>query len=237
MIDPSPILKNPHPDFSGLEAVFKGEKRAEKIHHIELAIDSEILEIISETFLDRKWILNNGENQEQFYKQLVEMYYRLGYDAVLEGVWREAWINHPPLGSPKTDDTAGELSRGEREWAVEGIGIIDSWEDFEKFPWSDLHADYKPYEIYDKILPEGMKVYASSSHFEHVLENLLGYEGLFFKLTDDPELARSVFDNWGELVLGYYENVVDFDCVGALSVIKPEPCSPPKILRNTFFPG
>jgi uroporphyrinogen decarboxylase len=120
------------------------------------------------------------------------------------------------LGSPQAADTAGEFSREKREWATEGIGLIDSWEDFEKFPWEEIHADYSPYELYDRDLYDGMKVYASSSHFEHVLENLLGYEGLFYKLHDEPDLVKAVFDRWGEIVLTYYENVVDFDCIGAV---------------------
>ena len=212
----SPLLNNPRPDFSSLEAVLKGDKRAERIHHIELALDQEIMDVISEKYIGSKWLPRDPDNLERYYRQLVELYYRLGYDALLEGVWREAWVSHPPLGSPKAGDTAGELSRGEREWAVEGIGLIDSWEDVEAFPWSAIEADYQPYEIYDQILPEGMKIYASSSFFEHVLENLLGYEGLFLKLVDDPKMVKTVFDNWGELVLGYYQNVVDFDCVGAV---------------------
>lgn len=216
MDDFNPLLRSPKPDFPALEAVLKGIKKADKIHHIELAIDIEIMEVISESFMNKKWLPKDVENPKIYYRQLVEMYHQLGYDALLEGVWREVWVNHPPLGSPKTGDTAGELSRGEREWAVEGIGIINSWEDFENFPWSKLSVDFTPYEIYNTILPDGMKIYASSSHFEHVLENLLGYEGLFFKIADEPELVKRVFDDWGELVLNYYENVVDFDCVGAI---------------------
>jgi len=212
----SPIMVNPKPDFPSLESVLKGNDKSNKVYHMELAIDREILEAISERYLNRKWIDKSNGNSEDYYKQLTTIYYKLGYDALLEGVWRESWIGHPPLDSPKAKDTAVEFSRGEREWAIEGTGLIDSWKDFERFPWSEIRADYQPYEIYDRCLFDGMKVYASSSHFEHVLENLLGYEGLFYKINDNPELVKAVFDRWGEIVLTYYESVIDFDCIGAV---------------------
>jgi uroporphyrinogen decarboxylase len=207
---------NPKPDFSGLESALKGEGKSDKVYQIELAIDEEIFEAISERYLNTKWMHRTNDNSENYYDQLISIYYKLGYDALLEGVWRETWLGHPPLGSPKTKDTAVDLSRGEREWAIEGIGLVDSWKDFESFPWSEIRADYRPYEVFDRYLIDGMKVYASSSHFEHVLEHLLGYEGLFYKINDNPELVKAVFDRWGEIVLTYYENVIDFDCIGAV---------------------
>jgi hypothetical protein len=131
MYNYSPILVNPKPDFSGLESVLKGEGKSDKVYQIELAIDEEILEAISERYLNTKWMHRINDNFESYYNQLINIYYKLGYDALLDGVWRETWLGHPPLGSPKTKDTVVELSRGEREWAIEGIGLIDSWKDLE----------------------------------------------------------------------------------------------------------
>ncbi|HEB32574.1 MAG TPA: hypothetical protein ENI15_17155 [Spirochaetes bacterium] len=211
-----PIIKKPEPDFSELTGVLKGEIKPLKVYPVELSVDEEILSEISEMFLGKKWVIKSRETLEEYYRQKVDIYFRLGYDGVLEGMWRDSWINHPALGSTKTEDTAGKLSRGQREWANEGVGIIDSWESFEAFPWDKISADYEAYEMMARHLPDGMMLYASSSLYEHVQEIILGYRGIFYKIYDEPELVKAVFDRWGALVLDFYKNIVDFDSIGAI---------------------
>jgi len=216
MPNASPILKNPAPDFDTLVRVLGGEEKARKVHQVELVIDAEILQAIQEKYLGRKWIPCTGETEEEYIKQRIDIHRLLGYDFVLEGAWRTVWQNHPPLKSPSTTDTAGELARDRREWANEGLGIITSWETFENFPWDDIGIDYSPYEIMARNLPDGMKIAVSSCVFEHVLENLLGYEGLFYLIHDEPELVAEVFSRWGQKVYDYYKTVVEMDAVGAI---------------------
>ena len=211
-----PFLKHPAPDFNRLIQVLRGQEQSRRAHLIELVIDSEVLQALQERHLHKKWIPLSAETAREYYTQIEELYRLLGYDGFVEGVWRTSWVNHPALGSPKAADTAGALSRGAREWAREGGGLIDSWKSFESFPWERIHVDYRPYELLSQVLKPGMAVFASSSFFEHVLENLLGYEGLFFALADDPKLVEAVFHRWGEKVLTYYENVAGMDRVGAI---------------------
>ena len=211
-----PFLKRPVPDFNRLLRVLRGQEQSRRAHAIELVIDAEVLQMLQERHLQKKWIPLTAETQWEYYTQIEELYRLLGYDAFVEGVWRNSWVNHPALGSPKALDTAGALSRGVREWAREGSGLIDSWKSFESFPWERIHVDYRPYELLAQILKPGMAIYASSSFFEHVLENLLGYEGLFYALADDPALVEAVFARWGEKVLNYYQNVVGLEAVGAI---------------------
>ena len=211
-----PFLKRPVPDFNRLLRVLRGQEQSRRAHAIELLIDAEILQTLQERYLQKKWIPLTAETQREYYTQIEELYRLLGYDAFVEGVWRTSWVNHPALGSPQALDTAGPLSRGVREWAREGSGLIDSWKSFESFPWERIHVDYRPYELLAQILKPGMAIYASSSFFEHVLENLLGYEGLFYALADDPALVEAVFTRWGEKVLNYYQNVVGLEAVGAI---------------------
>jgi uroporphyrinogen decarboxylase len=212
----SPILENPEPDFDKLVRVLNGEEEAKKVHQVELVVDGEILQAVQERYLDRKWIPCTGETKEAYIEQIIRIHYLLGYDFVTEGVWRTVWQNHPPLKSPSTEDTAGELARAQREWANEGRGIITSWETFERFPWDEITVDYSPYAVMARHLPDGMKIAVSSCVFEHVLEHLLGYEGLFYLIHDEPDLVAEVFSRWGQKVYDYYRNVVDMEAVGAI---------------------
>ena len=216
MLDINNIVNKVKPDFEELEAIFRGDTGGKRIHFIELGIDDEMAERVYEDYLGGKWIPNSSGNLENYLKQKIEIYSKLGYDALLEGVWRETWKNHPSLGSPEAEDTAGDLARENRSWANEGTGIISNRDEYEKFPWDKIYADLKPFEIIGKNLPEGMKIFASSSFFEHVLENLLGYEGLFIKTIEDPDLVTDVFDSWGAKVLEFYEQVVTLEGVGAI---------------------
>jgi uroporphyrinogen decarboxylase len=216
MINIKKITERAKPDFKELEAIFRGESTGTRTHFIELGIDDEILERIYDDYLGGKWTPNNPDEPEKYLKQKIEIYNKLGYDGLLEGVWRETWKNHPNLCAPEAGDTAGDLARDNRSWANEGVGIIDTWEDFEKFPWDKIYADLKPFEILGKNLPKGMKIYASTTFFEHVLEFLLGYEGLFYKTIDDPDLVTAVFDRWGEKVLEFYKQVISIEGVGAI---------------------
>jgi len=216
MLDFSRIINRSQPDFAELEAILKGNIKSKRVHFIELGIDDEVLQKVYECYLGGTWVERDVAGPERYLKNKLEIYSKLGYDGLLEGVWRETWKNHPALASPVAKDTAGELARANRSWANEGIGIIDTWEDFDRFPWKEIYADLKPFEIIEQNLPEGMKIFASSSFFEHVLENLLGYEGLLLKTIDDPDLVTAVFEKWGAKVLEFYEQIVSMEGVGAI---------------------
>ncbi|MBM4467637.1 MAG: hypothetical protein FJ014_19135, partial [Chloroflexi bacterium] len=140
----------------------------------------------------------------------------------------------------RTEDTA-ELSRGERGWVAESRGLISSWEEFEGFPWEKIQPDFSPCEFVARNLPEGMKVTVTASLFEHVLENLLGYEGLFFMLHDDRELVAQVFARWGQKVYDYYASVIGMEQVGAIFHaddlgFKTSTLLSPDDLRRLVFP-
>lgn len=211
----SPLLEHPAPDFAGLERVLRGDQQPKRVHLVELLIDEEILKAMAERYLGQAWIPSMAETRELYFRQLVTMYYRLGYDYVPVSCWPIHWMNHPPVGWQASEDTA-ELSRGEREWAREGHGLITSWRRFEQFPWEEIEPDCSPYEIVARSLPIGMKMVVETNFFEHVLETLLGFEGLFYMLYDDPALVAQVFARWGQKVYDFYESVIGLEEVGAV---------------------
>lgn len=214
----SPLLEYPTPDFAELKRVLKGEQEPRRVHLVEIGMDEEVLQAISERYLGKPWIPltpwfgSTEEPQEPCFKQLVTLYYRLGYDYV--PIW-PIWPHHPSPRRRRTEDTA-ELPRGEREWVDESRGLISSWEEFEQFPWDKIKPDCSPSEFVARNLPEGMKMTVTMTLFEHVMENLLGYEGLFYMLYDDPELVAQVFARWGQKVYDYYESVIGMEELGAI---------------------
>ncbi len=261
-------LKKPLPDFKAFEKVLKGEKKPEKVHFVEWGVDLEIRKFIVENIMKEKWIppISTSENnsiaekklftnkkEQELWKQRINFYYRMGYDYVPSGV---PGVPLPPLDTntdllkkkigKKADDTA-ILSMGKRSWAEEGRGIITSWKDFEEFPWREMKIRIKNYnfENYSKFLhenlPDGMKTMMQGSLFEQVLERLLGYEGLFYSLYDQPDLVEAVFNAWGEITYELYEHTIPIESVGGIFHAddlgyKTATMLNPDILRKLVFP-
>lgn len=203
-------LKKPRPDFEKFKKVILGEERADKTHFVELVIDYEVKKYITEKYIGEKWIEYNDENKEDYIRQEINFWYKMGYDYV-----RIAGGIIFPRKERRTKDTA-ILSRGERGWVEEGTGMITNWYDFENYPWPKKEEiDYSIYEIAIKNLPDGMKllVCPSSGVFEIASEFLLGFENMSYLLIDNFLLVEAVFNKVGEIICEFYKNIVELDNV------------------------
>jgi len=205
-------LPEPSPDFDAFEAVLLGKMEPEKAHIVELGMDLEVQKIVTEKCLGRNWFPPEHKDRGALFEQHAAVYHRLGYDFV--PAWPE-WPTHPPSKSRVTRDTA-ELAIRDRTWVEEGYGLITSEKEFDAFPWDDLRHDNAPLDMISPHLARGQKMTAGCTLFEHVLERLLGYEGLFYMLHDNEKLAGRVFHEWGSRVFDFYESAARRSDVGAI---------------------
>jgi uroporphyrinogen decarboxylase len=214
---PDLLLDHPTPNFEGLLSILRGEKTPERVPIIEIGIDPEVLQTIQETYLGELWVLPRGVHvlekpDERYYRQLVNLYYRLGYDFV--PIW-PFWVNNPVRKVRRAADT-GDPSSGTREWVDESGALIKSRANYESFPWEKIHAASETFEMVARCLPDGMKMTVIGSLFEDIFERLLGYEGLSYLMTDDPQLVEDVFNRWGQVVYDYYASVIGLEAVGGI---------------------
>jgi len=192
------------------------------------------------------------EVERSYYRQYIDFYYRTGYDFFPDA---RPYRYMNAMMMPKTrvaKDTAplprkggyydGGMETGFREWADEGVGVIASWKDFETFPWDRmrLHLDTH-YDFLSKTVPHGMKAMAFGSLYEPVLERLLGFEGLFYLLYDDPELVKQVTERWARILGDFYEDAIERDVVGGIFHgddlgYKTGTMVSPSVLRKMFLP-
>jgi uroporphyrinogen decarboxylase len=153
-----------------------------------------------------------------YYRQTIKFWDLLGYPLYADLTFTTNFESLNPSAN-KAADTAG-LSKGDRYWANEGSGVIRSWEDFERFPWDRAYRWIEEYQhnlaILRGLLPDTMKIGAVGTLFEEPLEWILGYEGLFFLLADQPELVAAVFEKVGEINLAFYNSVIEHDSVGCI---------------------
>jgi len=228
-------LKKPNPDFDSLVKILEGSIIPNRVVSAELLIDEEIKESILERYFNEKYypppivqwsgmsidavdFKEKKKGYEQYYQQVVRFYYQMGYSvfADLTFITNFEAFNTQII---KTRDTAA-LSRKERAWAVEGTGLIQSWEDFEKFPWKKANGLIQEYESYleylGTIMPDGMKIGVVASLFEEVLEWILGYEGFFYMIYDRPDLVEAIFNKVGELLYDFFNTVISSDVIGCI---------------------
>jgi len=235
-------LKNPKPNFEEFRKVITGEKKAEKVHFVELLFDNEIVNFIMENVFGEEAIPWSPETKKDFLRQHINYWYRMGYDYITVIGSVISGLNFPGKAR-KTKDVAS-LPRKERRWVEEGKGVINSWEDFEKYPWPNTDTiDYSLYEFVAKNLPEGMKIMACASAgvFEISSEALLGFEGMSYLLSDNPDLVEAVFNKVGRTLYDFYKNVVELDKVGGFFQgddmgFKTSTIVSPKILRKLVLP-
>jgi uroporphyrinogen decarboxylase len=239
---PNLLLDHPTPDFEQFVRVLKGEQAPRRVHVAEIGIDAEILQTIQETFLGEAWALPRGvcspvSPDERYYRQVTNIYYRLGYDFV--PLW-PMWMGAPPTPVRRAADTADQ-SRGTREWVDESGAVINSRADFEAFPWQKIHSPPEILEMAARHLPEGMKLLLCAGLVEDVYENLLGTEGFFYRMIDDPKLVQDVFDQWGQVNYRYYASVIGLPAVGGIfhaddMGFKTGTLISPADLRRLLFP-
>ncbi len=227
--------KYPRSDFQSFVQALKSGTEAKHVVCAELLADEPIIERILRTVFGEDYFpppiqawgptkltsLSVAEKRDQYrdyYRQAIKFWNLLGYPLFVDLTFITNFESLNTNGN-KAADTAG-ISKGERYWANEGLGMIRSWEDFERFPWDQAHRYIDEYQdnltIIRDFLPDTMKVGVVATSFEESLEWIFGYEGLFYLLNDQPELVEAVFQRVGETMSAFYDSVIQHDSVGCI---------------------
>jgi len=224
------------PDFSQLRKVLLRQGEPDHLPFAEIFADREIMEaILGEPIPVYK--LFQRDLQEIAVRQTIRFWYEMGYDHVGLGVRLDL-----PRKLKYADDTAG-APRDQRSWQDESTGAIETWADFERFPWPKLETvDFYPLEYASRRLPEGMKmiVLGPGGQLENIMW-LMGYMPMSYALADDPALVQAVADRVGEMLVGIFSTVADMPGVGALWLgddmgFKTATMISPELMRRYVFP-
>ncbi|MBI2940079.1 MAG: hypothetical protein HYY04_06525 [Chloroflexi bacterium] len=199
MGDLSRLLRQPvKPDYEGLKANLLRQGTPHRVHNLELFADPEISDAVCRVFgVDADL---DPEDPHYALRRQVAVQRFLGYDAVVCAV---QWSGFTWNRLPAEDSTqiAGQ-SRGTRRWMSERDGPVQSWADFEAYPWpkpEEIRTDNL--EWLARNLPDDMGIYSlAGSHtvFEWVTR-MFGYERLCYALYDQPDLVDAVFERAGAL--------------------------------------
>jgi uroporphyrinogen decarboxylase len=213
MYDNIPI-RNPKPDRERFIDYLMGRTQG-KAPMVEYLIDDALRESIGTDMLGHTWVSNPAESRSAHEAHLanhIDFWYRMGYDFVRF----EQGLPMPRFSKSAADTADGAV--GVRNWVDQHHGSIESWDDFERYPWPDASAfDYSTFEYLSQHLPEGLGLIVShgGGPFEH-LSSILSLEGMCFLLHDDPKLVKAVADKIGGAMAMFYEHLSGLDNIIAV---------------------
>ena len=181
---------------------------------VEYLVDEVVLRPVVTQLLGWSWVgvTGNRETQKAYLDLFVDFWYRLGYDFVRF----EQGLGFDVNRVVAPDTAAG--SDKQRAWADEHRGSIQTWQDYERYPWPTVEGmDFFPFEYLNDHLPEGMGLMTchAGGVFEH-LSQIMSLEGLCLALYDHPDLVRAVVERVGNLMVGFYRHLLDLDRVIAI---------------------
>ena len=205
-------MRNPVPNKEKFIQVIKGNKIEKKVPFIELIIGEHVLKYVTENFLNKKWnpSVQNRNSIIKHVETMINCWYYLGYDYIRLTPQLDAVFKF----ERKFRETKDTASDQKRHWTEEGTGVISNWEDFEKYVWPDLDdLDFWMFKKASALIPDGMGliVCPSSGFLEIPLNGLFGYENLSYLMHDNPELVEKVFNKVGNLLVGWYQRIIDLD--------------------------
>ncbi|NOX57010.1 MAG: hypothetical protein GXP27_21740, partial [Planctomycetes bacterium] len=186
----------------------------------------------------------------------VEFYVRAGYDYVpltvglrqtirgeASGIMGAKTLRSDVLKSVEpVGDAETEGPASSRLWAEEGEGQIVDEASFDAFPWPDPDGyDYSRLEQLARLMPDGMKVIVNVGYIFMASWMLVGMERFFIGLALGEELIRRVVERVGQIQAQVVENLLQFDCVGAIRMPDDLACTTglvvsPQFLREQIFP-
>ena len=207
-------LQRPAPDSAEFLDILMGRRKSARVPLIEYIVDDVVLRPIVSGLLAREWVPWGPERAQQrrYLDNFIDFWYRMGYDFV-------RYEQSLPL--PERMDIVADAAPGsdkERAWPDEHHGMIETWEDFERYPWPKVEEyDFSAFEYLNSHLPDGMGLILSHGGgvFEH-LSWIMSLEGLSNALFETPDLVRATADRLGELMIGFYRTILQFDRLVAL---------------------
>jgi uroporphyrinogen decarboxylase len=121
------------------------------------------------------------------------------------------------LGETFDPTAPAEWSDGVRYWQNEAIGPIQSWADFEQYPWPRPEETvFGPLDYLNQVVPEGMKVSANLLGIFEQTSFLMGLESLSFALYEQSDLVDAIMNKIGELCAAAARHAASLDNVGVI---------------------
>jgi len=198
------------PDVEELLDVLWRRARPKRVHYIELFHDAEVIQRIAD-----RYILTGDLNKNDpayALKLNIAVHQFLGFDVFHLPMAGEDFFT---LKINLARDTAVQnTNRGGRIWMEEHKGPIQSWKDFESYPWPEIkNIDLSQLEWMEKNLQRNMGCYKLTAGILETLTWLIGYENFCLMIYDDPALIGAICEKVGTFYVEYTKVLCTFECI------------------------
>ncbi len=217
--------ENFEPDFTNLLKVLRG-KIPDRPTLFEFGINDRLIGKLSGQ------VTEDTSSRLAPFKRLIKSFVNAGYDYATISAWRTNTLSFPK----------GDIDSKESKSLNSG-NMITNRESYDKYYWPDPEkGDYDIYLDLRKLLPERMKLVASSNGglLENVID-LVGFENLSLMYMLDESLTTDIFNSVGSSLLRFYEIVAPIETIGACIVnddwgFKNQTMFPPDMMKRWVFP-
>lgn len=226
------------PDYEALLLNLRRQTEPKRVHYMELFLDWEI----KQSIINRYGLGKNISESDpyRYWKLEIELQRFLGYDTVSCGIENFAF----PRDVLQTEDTTAQIGqkRSIRSWTDEHKGPINSWEDFEKYPWpKPENFTTATIEWLSDNLPDDMCIVSGCHSIFEQVTWLMGYQFLCYAIYDMPDLVNAMFEKIGSIFYEVAKILVQFDRIKILfggddMGFKTQPMVPPDVLIKGSFP-
>ncbi len=207
-------LAKARPDAGRFVETILGAAHPDRPPMVEYLVDEALRRPIVTGLMGRAWVdmdPQNAATEAAYLDNFIAFWQQMGYDFVR---YEESlpFVEREVVGNDATQVS------GQRHWRDLHQGVIRSWDDLERYPWPEIQpSTFRRYAYLNDHLPEGMGLLVchGGGIYEH-LAALFSYEGLCYALYDQPDLVRAVAERLGELMLRFYEHLVELDRVVAI---------------------
>ncbi len=208
MFDLRVPLQNPRPDCDAFLRAVTTPWEPDRPRLVEYLFNPPLMKAVLAE-LGREWVepTSDTASQKAYWDNAIAFWHHMGYDYV-----------RIEICLPFSGLTGRKSEALHRNFEETHGGPIQSWEDFEAYPWPDpAKAWLFPYEYVNAHLPEGMGLFANhgGGPFEW-LSKLMGYEALCMALFDDPDLVAAIANKIGSLCEAYYAQLLQLENLRAV---------------------
>jgi uroporphyrinogen decarboxylase len=247
-------LRKPKPDIQRFLDAVTGRTAPTRPPMVEYLVDNAVMQPILEDMLGRQWVDTSDKTEymggqmdlskenraaiDAWLDNQIAFWHQMGYDFI------RCEVSLPlPAVALITADTAAGNEDHNRAWQGLHDGPIQTWDDFERYPWPDVaDSNFYIHQYICDHLPDGFGFITchAGGVYEHV-SRLIGYENLCLMLYDNPELVKAVTDRLGELLRQYNEHLLQLDGLAAIFQgedfgFNTQTLIPPKHIRELFLP-
>ena len=251
-----PVKVESKPNFENLRRTILRQGPPGPVPFAELFADPGTMEsMLGEKFaLDlRRVVRSTGGGEEQSEpdlqtllkaKQVVDMVLRFCRDTGYDYVFMYPTIDFPRDNFLAATDTASQKnwSGGKRFWQNEETGPIQTWADFEAYPWPTAETiGYAGIDYLNTVMPENMKI---TVDLPGILENvswLMGLQSFSYALFDQPDLIKAMVEKVADAVISAAARAAPLENVGMFFLgddmgYYSGTLVSPKVLRDYIFP-